>query len=152
MPATATESAEPFLLVPGEARDLGVLLVHGFLASPAEMRGLGDRLFDRETLTIADMLAIQLDDQAIFFQHWRKLLLTTLEGSDPIGQEGRGRTDGQREDDERAAQGHVDPDRAGATGRVWVHGGPISHCRWAGLCSGARNAIRRLPWKSSIEG
>ncbi len=44
---TATEAAEPFLLVPGQTRRLGVVLVHGFLASPAEMRGLADRLHDR---------------------------------------------------------------------------------------------------------
>ena len=41
---TATESGEPFLLVPPEPDPLAVLLVHGFLASPAEMRGLGGRL------------------------------------------------------------------------------------------------------------
>lgn len=41
---TATESGEPFLLVPEARRNLAVLLVHGLLASPAEMRGLGERL------------------------------------------------------------------------------------------------------------
>ena len=41
---TATESAEPFLLTPPEPSSTGVLLVHGFLASPAEVRGLGERL------------------------------------------------------------------------------------------------------------
>ncbi len=48
---TATQSGEPFLLLheseDGERPDLartGILLVHGFLASPAEMRGLGERL------------------------------------------------------------------------------------------------------------
>jgi esterase/lipase len=39
------ESGEPFLLLPQKgARRLGVLLVHGFSASPAELRPLGDRL------------------------------------------------------------------------------------------------------------
>ncbi len=43
---TATESAEPFFLLPeGEkAKKTGVVLVHGFLASPAEMRPFADRL------------------------------------------------------------------------------------------------------------
>jgi esterase/lipase len=44
---TATEAAEPFLLVPGHPRNVGVILAHGFLASPAEMRGLGETLFAR---------------------------------------------------------------------------------------------------------
>ncbi|MDP9139136.1 MAG: alpha/beta fold hydrolase, partial [Pseudomonadota bacterium] len=41
---TASESGEPYLLVPGVARKLGVVLVHGFLASPAELRPFGERL------------------------------------------------------------------------------------------------------------
>ena len=41
---TASESGEPYLLVPGDARKLGVVLVHGFLASPAELRPFGERL------------------------------------------------------------------------------------------------------------
>jgi esterase/lipase len=43
---TATADAAPFLLEPARARPLGVLLVHGFLASPAEMRPLAERLAD----------------------------------------------------------------------------------------------------------
>ena len=43
---TATESGEPFLLTPPNPRPLGVVLVHGFLASPAEMRHFGERLFE----------------------------------------------------------------------------------------------------------
>jgi esterase/lipase len=42
---TATESGEPFLMIPDQPRPLGVLLVHGFLASPAEMRDVADDLF-----------------------------------------------------------------------------------------------------------
>ena len=42
---TATESGEPFLLTPQKPRPLGVLLVHGFLASPAELRDFGEQLF-----------------------------------------------------------------------------------------------------------
>ncbi len=42
---TATEDASPFLLLPQSTADsgLGVLVVHGFLASPAEMRGFAER-------------------------------------------------------------------------------------------------------------
>jgi esterase/lipase len=42
---TATESGEPFLLMPESPRPLGVILVHGFLASPAELRDFGEQLF-----------------------------------------------------------------------------------------------------------
>ena len=42
---TATESGEPFLLMPETPHPLGVLLVHGFLASPAELRDFGEQLF-----------------------------------------------------------------------------------------------------------
>lgn len=41
---TATASGEPFLLRPASAKDLGVVLVHGFLASPAELREFGEQL------------------------------------------------------------------------------------------------------------
>jgi len=41
---TATESGEPYLLVPDRPRDLGIVLVHGFLASPAELKTFGQRL------------------------------------------------------------------------------------------------------------
>ncbi|MBI5017951.1 MAG: alpha/beta fold hydrolase [Deltaproteobacteria bacterium] len=41
----ATESGAPFFFLPEKgAKSLGVLLVHGFTASPAEVRPLGDRL------------------------------------------------------------------------------------------------------------
>jgi esterase/lipase len=40
----ATRNAEPFLLVPQDHRDIGVVLVHGFLASPAELRAFGQRV------------------------------------------------------------------------------------------------------------
>ena len=41
---TATENGEPYLLVPENAREIGVVLVHGFLASPAELRSYGEKL------------------------------------------------------------------------------------------------------------
>jgi esterase/lipase len=41
---TATEGGEPFFLLPERRRELGVVLVHGFLASPAEVRPFGERL------------------------------------------------------------------------------------------------------------
>jgi esterase/lipase len=44
---TASESGEPFLLMPENAPGIGVVLVHGFLASPAELRELGQTLYER---------------------------------------------------------------------------------------------------------
>ena len=41
---TATENGEPFLILPRGSRSLGVVLVHGLLASPAEVRPFGERL------------------------------------------------------------------------------------------------------------
>jgi esterase/lipase len=41
---TATESGRPFFDIPKEGqRDIGVVLVHGFLASPAEIKSLADK-------------------------------------------------------------------------------------------------------------
>ena len=41
---TATESGEPYFILPDKPHDLGIVLVHGFLASPAELREFGDKL------------------------------------------------------------------------------------------------------------
>ncbi len=42
---SATESGRPYYILPEEGRrDIGVVLVHGFLASPAEMKPLSDKL------------------------------------------------------------------------------------------------------------
>lgn len=41
---TATESGEPYLLVPNKRKELGIVLVHGFLASPAELKDFGEKL------------------------------------------------------------------------------------------------------------
>jgi len=43
---TATASAEPYLLYTDEQSDVGIVLVHGFLASPAELRNLGEALHE----------------------------------------------------------------------------------------------------------
>ena len=43
---TANADPSPFLLRPPQARALGVVLVHGFLASPAEVRDFGRKLHD----------------------------------------------------------------------------------------------------------
>jgi acyl-CoA synthetase (AMP-forming)/AMP-acid ligase II/esterase/lipase/1-acyl-sn-glycerol-3-phosphate acyltransferase len=43
---TATESGEPYLLRPRHPKPLGVVLVHGFLASPAELKAFGRQLAD----------------------------------------------------------------------------------------------------------
>ena len=44
---TATKSGAPYLLLPGKHVRKGVLLVHGFLASPAELSNFGQRLHER---------------------------------------------------------------------------------------------------------
>jgi esterase/lipase len=41
---TATADPSPFLLLPERRRRIGVILTHGFLASPAEVRAFGDKL------------------------------------------------------------------------------------------------------------
>ncbi|MEM7170058.1 MAG: alpha/beta fold hydrolase [Pseudomonadota bacterium] len=41
---TATESGAPYLLMPKKRHAMGILAVHGFLASPAEMRGYSEQL------------------------------------------------------------------------------------------------------------
>ncbi|MFT4561374.1 MAG: esterase/lipase [Gammaproteobacteria bacterium] len=41
---TATADPSPFFLEPENGSGQGVLLIHGFLASPAEVRAMGDRL------------------------------------------------------------------------------------------------------------
>lgn len=43
---TATANAEPFLLEPEKIGTVGIVLVHGFLASPAEVRAFGETLAD----------------------------------------------------------------------------------------------------------
>jgi esterase/lipase len=42
---TATESGEPFLFLPEGKKELGVVLVHGFSASPAEVRPFAEKLY-----------------------------------------------------------------------------------------------------------
>jgi esterase/lipase len=41
---TATQNSEPFLLKSDDNKELAVLITHGFLASPAEIRGLADTI------------------------------------------------------------------------------------------------------------
>jgi esterase/lipase len=41
---TATEPGEPYLIMPEKSNGLGVVLVHGFLATPAELRGFAEKL------------------------------------------------------------------------------------------------------------
>ncbi|AKH21872.1 alpha/beta hydrolase [Sedimenticola thiotaurini] len=41
---TATHSGEPFLILPQQRNRLGIVLVHGFLASPAEVQSFGEQL------------------------------------------------------------------------------------------------------------
>lgn len=44
---TAVEDGAPYLLVPDKHRPMGVVLVHGFLASPAELARVGARLAEQ---------------------------------------------------------------------------------------------------------
>jgi esterase/lipase len=44
---TATKSGAPYLHVPQHSNGLGIVLVHGFLATPAELQNLGDQLYER---------------------------------------------------------------------------------------------------------
>ena len=41
---TATEPGEPYLIIPEKSNGLGVVLVHGFLATPAELRGFAEKI------------------------------------------------------------------------------------------------------------
>ena len=41
---TATANAEPYLFLPEKPKGLGIVMVHGFLASPAELRGFAEKL------------------------------------------------------------------------------------------------------------
>lgn len=41
---TATEWSDPFCILPDNHKDMGVILVHGFLATPAEVREFGEQL------------------------------------------------------------------------------------------------------------
>jgi len=41
---TATERSDPFCILPDNHKDLGVILTHGFLATPAEVREFGEQL------------------------------------------------------------------------------------------------------------
>ena len=41
---TATADAAPFLLEPANPKEIGIVIVHGFLASPAEVRGFAEKL------------------------------------------------------------------------------------------------------------
>ncbi len=54
------------------------LLGDGGYALGARARQIRDRLFAVEHATEADMLAIQLDDRALFLERWRDLLLEVL--------------------------------------------------------------------------
>ena len=54
---TATESGEPYLFLPHERVSTGVLLVHGFLASPAELSGYAKQLCNQGYAVLGVRLA-----------------------------------------------------------------------------------------------
>lgn len=55
----------------------------------ARARQIRDRLFDKERFVPADMLAIQLDDRALFLSRWRDLLLVVLDDGAVRDHDGR---------------------------------------------------------------
>ncbi|MBT8447906.1 MAG: alpha/beta fold hydrolase, partial [Gammaproteobacteria bacterium] len=54
---TATADPTPYLIEPDQARTTGVVLVHGFLASPAETRDFGNALAERGFAVLGARLA-----------------------------------------------------------------------------------------------
>ncbi len=54
---TATENGEPYLFLPEEHSKLGVVLVHGFLASPAELKTFAERLHKKSFPVIGVRMA-----------------------------------------------------------------------------------------------
>ncbi len=56
----------------------------------ARARQIRDDLLQLKSATEADMLAIQLDDRAVFLQRWRSKLLTLLDGPALAGHPARG--------------------------------------------------------------
>jgi len=62
---------------------------NGGYALGARASRIRDRLFRSDALTIRDMLDIQLDDDAFFFQRWRDLALATLELDETPDRPGR---------------------------------------------------------------
>lgn len=51
----------------------------GGYALGARAKQIRDRLFEKNSFSEQDLLAIQLDDEALFFQRWQQLLLSQLE-------------------------------------------------------------------------
>ncbi len=49
---TADQNAQPFFIRPHNRNGIGVVVIHGFLASPAEVRGFADRLAQNGFTTI----------------------------------------------------------------------------------------------------
>ncbi len=53
---TATEAPQPFLLFPEKSNGVGIILIHGFLSSPAEVKGLAEKLTEQGYTVIAPRL------------------------------------------------------------------------------------------------
>ncbi len=73
-------------VVDGEAL---MLLGDGGYALGARAGQIRDRLVSRPLLEMDDMLAIQLDDRAVFYRRWRDLLLEVLDQEAITGEPGR---------------------------------------------------------------
>lgn len=65
------------------------LIGDGDYALGARARQIRNALRELELARPADMLAIQLDDRALFFARWRRLLLALLDGDALAGRAGR---------------------------------------------------------------
>lgn len=83
---TASADPSPFLLQPAQPRRLGVVLVHGFLASPAEVRAFGDKL----CAAGYTVLGVRLKGHGtspwdLREQSWQDWLGAVKRGSDIIG-------------------------------------------------------------------
>lgn len=44
---TATEDPKPYLMVPNKSNKIGILLVHGFLSSPAELKYFAEKMYKK---------------------------------------------------------------------------------------------------------
>ncbi len=64
-------------------------LGHGGYVLGARARQIRDRLLELESATEGDLLAVQLDDRALFLERWRGLLLEVLSPEATAGHDGR---------------------------------------------------------------
>lgn len=80
--ANARVVSGPMLAIMGEGYSFG-----------ARAKQIRDALFAKDKFSASDLMDIQLDNRAVFLEHWQKLALTTLDeatiGTDPALREAR---------------------------------------------------------------